>query len=227
MSATSTPLTPELTEYLRSSFSTEDDVLRRLNAEAAEAGIPAIHIASEQTACLQLLLRSISARTVVEVGSLAGYSTIVIARALPPDGTVIACEKDPRHAAFIRRKAAEAGLASVIEVVEGAALDTLPTHPILNTPIDDTPIDAVFIDADKPNYQNYYDLLVPHVRVGGFVIGDNALAWGQVHMADPENEPKNVRALRAFNDRMATDPRFLTTLIPLGDGMVVGLKVSA
>ncbi len=227
MSATSTPLTPELTEYLRSSFSTEDDVLRRLNAEAAEAGIPAIHIASEQTACLQLLLRSISARTVVEVGSLAGYSTIVIARALPPDGTVIACEKDPRHAAFIRRKAAEAGLASVIEVVEGAALDTLPTHPILNTPIDDTSIDAVFIDADKPNYQNYYDLLVPHVRVGGFVIGDNALAWGQVHMADPENEPKNVRALRAFNDRMATDPRFLTTLIPLGDGMVVGLKVSA
>lgn len=227
MSATSTPLTPELTEYLRSSFSTEDDFLGTLNAQAAEQGIPAIHIASEQTACLQLLLRSINARTVVEVGSLAGYSTIVIARALPPDGTVIACEKDPRHAAFIRRKAAEAGLASVIEVVEGAALDTLPTHPILNTPNDTTPIDAVFIDADKPNYQNYYEMLVPHVRVGGFVIGDNALAWGQVHMADPENEPKNVRALRAFNDRMATDPRFLTTLIPLGDGMVVGLKVSA
>lgn len=222
MSATSTPLTVELTNYLRASFSTEDDFLRTLNAQAAEQGIPAIHIAAEQTACLQLLLRSIGARTVVEVGSLAGYSTIVIARALPPDGTVIACEKDPRHADFIRRKAAEAGLASVIEVLEGAALDTLPTHPIL-----DTPIDAVFIDADKPNYQNYYDLLVPHVRVGGLVIGDNALAWGQVHMANPENEPKNVRALRAFNDRMSSDPRFLTTLIPLGDGMVVGLKVSA
>ena len=225
MSVTSTPLTPELTDYLRSSFSTEDDFLRDLNSQAAASGIPDIHIASEQTACLQLLLRSINARTVVEVGSLAGYSTIILARALPPDGIVVACEKDPRHAAFIREKAAEAGLGSVIDVLQGAALDTLPSHALLTQ--SEPSIDVVFIDADKPNYQNYYDLLVPHVRVGGFVIGDNALAWGQVHMADPENEPKNVRAIRAFNDRMSSDPRFLTTLIPLGDGMVVGLKVSA
>lgn len=225
MSVTSTPLTPELTAYLRSSFSTEDEFLRDLNSQAAASGIPDIHIASEQTACLQLLLRSINARTIVEVGSLAGYSTIVLARAVPPDGIVVACEKDPRHAAFIRTKAAEAGLGSVIEVLQGAALDTLPSHTLLTQ--SEPSIDVVFIDADKPNYQNYYDLLVPHVRVGGFVIGDNALAWGQVHMADPENEPKNVRALRAFNDRMSSDPRFLTTLIPLGDGMVVGLKVSA
>lgn len=224
MSATSTPLTPELTAYLRSQFSVEDEFLRTLNHEAAEAGIPAIHIASEQTAFLQMLLRSIQARTVVEVGSLAGYSTIVIARALAANGCVVACEKDPRHAAFIRRKVHEAGLDNVIDVLEGAALETLPGHALL-TP-GTANIDVVFIDADKPNYQNYYDLLVPHLRVGGYMIGDNALAWGEVHLPNPDHEPKNVRALRAFNDRMVADPRFITSLVPLGDGMVIGLKVA-
>ena len=219
MSTSSTPLTPELNAYLTEAFSAEDDFLRTLNKEAEEAGIPAISIAPEQTAFLQVLLRAINARTVLEIGSLAGYSAIAMARALPEDGTLYACEFNPKHAAFIRTKVEQAGLDKVIEVVEGAALDTVPG--ILEKSAD---IDVVFIDADKQNYPNYFDLVYPRVRKGGLIIGDNSLAWGNVHMADPENEPDNVKALRAFNDLLQTHPGIQSTLVPLGDGMVIGLK---
>ena len=224
MSTMSTPLTQELNDYLRDSFSVEDDFLRTLNREAEEAGIPAISIAPEQTAFLQILLRSINARTVVEVGSLAGYSAIVMARALPADGTLIACEKEPKHADFIRRKVEEAGLSHIVTVLEGAAVDTLADHALLAE--DSQKIDLVFIDADKPNYPRYFDMLYPHVRAGGYIVGDNALAWGQVHMPDPDSEPNNVKALRAFNDLLVSHAGLQSTLVPLGDGMVIGLKVA-
>ena len=224
MSTMSTPLTQELNDYLRSNFSAEDDFLRTLNKEAVAIGIPSISIAPEQTSFLQILLKSINARTVVEVGSLAGYSAIAMARALPSDGELVACELVPEHAAFIRRKAREAGLDSVISVLEGEATTTLPQHHLLADGMQT--IDLVFIDADKPNYQRYLDLLYPHVRVGGLIIGDNALAWGQVHMAEPTSETDNVKALAAFNHAMATHSGLQSTLVPLGDGMVIGLKVA-
>jgi len=224
MSTMSTPLTQELNDYLRSQFSAEDDFLRSLNAEATAAGIPAINIAPEQTAFLQILLRAIGARTVVEVGSLAGYSAIVMARALPDGARLVACEYNPMHADFIRRKVVEAGLDHVIEVLEGAAVDTLSTHPLLADGSQE--IDVVFIDADKPNYSRYFEMVYPHVRPGGLIIGDNALAWGQVHMPNPDSEPNNVKALRAFNDLMVAHPGLQTTLVPLGDGMVIGLKLA-
>ncbi len=220
MSTTSTFLTPELNAYVQQHFSAEDDFLRTLNAEAEAEGIPAISIAPEQTSFLQMLLKSINAKTVVEVGSLAGYSAIAMARALPPNGKLYACEYEPSHAEFIRRKVGEAGLQSVISVLEGPALDTLPSI------LEGNPsIDMVFIDADKPNYANYLELLYPYVRVGGYIIGDNALAFGMAHQAEPESEPDNVKALRAFNVLMSTHPGLQTSLVPLGDGMVIGLKL--
>ncbi|MBK7032979.1 MAG: hypothetical protein IPH49_06915 [Ignavibacteria bacterium] len=91
----------------------------------------------------------------------------------------------------------------------------------------DIVLDAVFIDADKPKYSAYLDLVLPRLRLGGLVIGDNALAWGEVaRSATTTFEPHNVQALDAFNTRMSTHPQLLSTLVPLGDGMVVGIKIS-
>jgi len=226
MSTHSTFLTPDLNDYLVRYFSAEDDFLRQLNTEAEAEGIPPISIAPEQTAFLQVLIKATNARTIVEVGSLAGYSAIAMARALPPDGTLIACEVSPKHCDFIRRKVHEAGLDGVIQVAEGPALHTLPDMISEQSP-DGVPfIDVVFIDADKQNYRRYLDMLYPYVRTGGLIIGDNALAWGHVHEGRPDFEPDNVSALRAFNDVMSSHPGLQSTLVPLGDGMVIGLKTA-
>lgn len=220
MATSSTVLTEDLNSYVVEHFSAEDDFLRTLVAESRAAGIPPISIAPEQTAFLQVLLRGIGAKRVLEIGSLAGYSAIAMARALPPDGELLACEIDPAFAAFIERKAHEAGLGGVIRVLQGPALLSIAT---LNQ---EHKLDAVFIDADKVNYSRYLDMVLPMVRVGGLIIGDNALAWGHVAESEPEFEPQNVIAIREFNERMSTHPQLQSALVPLGDGMVIGIKLS-
>lgn len=219
MATSSTVLTEELNKYVVEHFSAEDDFLRDLVTDSLAAGIPPISIAPEQTAFLQILLRGIGARRVLEIGSLAGYSAIAMARALPADGELIACEIEPAYAAFIERKAHEAGLAGVIRVLQGPAILSIAT-------LEQEPrLDAVFIDADKINYSRYLDLVLPMLRVGGFIIGDNALAWGHVADAEPDFEPHNVIAIREFNDRMSSHPQLQSALVPLGDGMVIGIKL--
>jgi len=221
MSTHSTFLTPALNDYLTANFSAEDAFLRTLLDQAEERGIPAISIAPEQTAFLQVLLRGIGARRVLEIGSLAGYSAITMARALPADGEMICLELNPDWSDFIRRKAREAGLDNVIDVVTGPAVDTLTTGTI------EGPFDAIFIDADKVNYSRYFDLALPLLRTGGLIIGDNALAWGEIANTDTTFEPQNVKAIRAFNERISTHPGLQSTLVPLGDGMVIGIKREA
>lgn len=219
MSTHSTFLTPELNDYLARLFSAEDNDLRRLQELAAEAKIPAISIAPEQTSFLQLMISVTGARRVLEIGSLAGYSALTMAKALPQDGQLLACEIDERFADFIEARAREAGLDHIINVCRGPALTTIASF----TPEDQ--FDVVFIDADKPNYVRYLEAVLPHVRLGGVVIGDNCLAWGHVHEAQPDYEPSNVTAIAAFNDRMSTHPALRSTLVPLGDGMTVGVKI--
>lgn len=218
MSTHSTFLTPELNDYVSRMFNAEDAFLRQLLADAEAAGIPPISIAPEQTSFLQVLLRAIGARRVLEIGSLAGYSAIAMARALPPDGSVVCCELQAEWAEFIRRKAHEAGLGSVITVVTGAALDTIRAMDASEQ------FDAVFIDADKPNYVHYVDAVLPHLRVGGLIIGDNALAWGEVANEHSTFEPENVAGIRDFNRHMVGHPQLQCTLVPLGDGMTIGIK---
>lgn len=223
MATRSTYLTDELNDYITSRFSSESDDLRALNAEAIAAGIPAISISPEQTSFLQIMIRAIGARTILEIGSLAGYSAIVMARALPSDGTVYACEYEPSHASFIRDKTHELGLDSMIKVLEGPALTTIAELFESST----TMFDMVFIDADKVNYSAYFDLVLPRLRIGGLIIGDNALAWGEVaRSATTTFEPHNVKALDAFNTCMSSHPQLQSTLVPLGDGMVVGIKIA-
>ncbi len=211
----STPVTPELIAYIGRYFSAEDEFLEALRREALAAGFPEIWIAPEQGAFLQVLLRAMQARFVLEIGTLAGYSAIMMARALPEDGHLITLERDPERAAFARRAIERAGLQRKITVHCADARQWLRDfHPPM-------PLDFVFIDADKPSYGFYLDLCLPLLRIGGIMCADNALAWGDI--ASESSDP-DVQALQDFNRRMATHPQLQCCLVPLGDGMLLGLR---
>ncbi|MFM8568937.1 MAG: O-methyltransferase [Candidatus Kapaibacterium sp.] len=214
-----TTVTPEIAEYLSHHFNAEDEFLRELRARALECDIPAINISASQGAFLQVLLRTMNARTVIEVGSLAGYSAIMMARALPPDGVVHCLELNEDYCDFIRRMAVGAGMAEKIVVHAGPALETLQADVLPGS------VDFVFIDADKPNYAAYYDAAFARVRAGGVICADNTLAWGEIARPDTEFEPHNVRALQAYNAKVSTDARVQSSLVPLGDGMTLSVKL--
>ncbi len=213
-----TAVTPAIAEYLTTLFSAEDNFLKGLRQEALEQDIPEIHISSEQGAFLQLILRAMNARTIVEIGSLAGYSAMIMARALPEGGVIHCLELNLDYCDFIRRKAHQAGLQDRVQVHCGAALDVIPTLKL------EQGVDFVFIDADKPNYLNYFNAMLPLVREGGIICADNTLAWGEIANPETEFEPHNVRALQEYNRVVASHPDVQCSLVPLGDGMTLALK---
>ena len=218
MATSITPVSLQIAEYLSNNFSAEDDFLSSLRKEAMAADIPAINISGEQGAFLQVLLLAMNAKYVLEIGSLAGYSAILMARALPSDGKVFCIEYNADYCDFIKRKAQQAGLSNVIEVHHGKGLDVLQTLLL------EHPLDFVFIDADKPNYTNYLHAALPLLRAGGVVCGDNTLAWGEIANDTTNHEPANVHALQQFNQAMRNHPQLKSTLVPLGDGMTMGVK---
>jgi len=218
MSARSTQITDEIYGYLLENFSGEDDFLKQLNEEASAEGFPPIHISPDQSRFLSFFLRSIGAKNVLEIGSLAGYSAISMARALPSDARLIALEKFRKNVEFIEKKVNEAGLSEVIEVVEGDARDFLKNF------MPSEPLDFVFIDADKRSYKHYVEKVTPLLRVGGIICADNALAFGHLVSEAPESEKKNVQAIREFNRFMATHPQYEVTLVTMGDGMLMAVK---
>ncbi len=209
-----TPITESLYQYILADFVEEDDFLRGLPAAAESRGVPQIHIAPEQGKFLQMLMKMIGARRVLEVGSLFGYSTIWMARALPADGRLVTVELNPLHAQVTRENAARAGLAERIDVRQGDGRVVLPQLAA------EAPFDMAFIDADKAGYVDYVDQALKLVRKGGLIIGDNASAEGAVW--DP-NGSDFARTIRAYNDRVARDPRLFSLLIPIADGMLVSV----
>lgn len=212
------PITEELFDYIVENFSPEDDLLRSLPADAAKQGVPMIHISPEQGKFLQVLMKAVNARRVIEIGSLFGYSTIWLARALPADGRLITVELSPLHAQVTRHNVERAGLAGKVEVRQGPAADLLAQMA------PGEPFDLAFIDADKPGYVTYLDHLLKLVRPGGIIIGDNASAAGNVwKKSPPPDEADFVKAIHAFNHRMATDPRLTSLLVPISDGMCIGV----
>ena len=215
------PITEELFDYIVEHFAEEDDLLRRMPADAALQGVPMIHISPEQGKYLQVLMKSTSAKNVIEVGSLFGYSTIWMARALPADGKLITLELSPLHAEVTRRNVERAGLASKVEVRQGPANELLATLRESG----EGPFDFAFIDADKPGYVAYLDHLLKLIRPGGVIVGDNASAAGNVwkwknHAYSTDDY---IKAIHAFNHRMATEPRLTSVLVPISDGMCVGV----
>jgi len=201
-------------EYITRLFGIEDELLVSLREEADRTGLPPIAISADEGRLLQVLLTSISARRVLEVGTLGGYSAIWIARALPPDGTVVSIEIDPMHADFAGRYFQRAGLSDRIEIRLGKALEVLPA-------LDGQTFDAMFIDADKEPLPTYFEWGLRLVRPGGLIVADNALWGGRVF--DAESDDEKTRAVREFNRRMANDPRVLGIIVPTHDGVAVAV----
>ena len=201
-------------EYLCALFAREDETLLALREEADRTGLPPIAISPDAGRLLQVLLRAIGARRVLEVGTLGGYSAIWMARALPPDGRLVTVEADAGHAAFARRYLARAGVADRVEVREGRALDVLPA-------LDGERFDAVFLDADKEPLPTYFDWALRLLRPGGLVIADNALWGGRV--LDPAENDAKTQGVREFNRRLATDPRVTGIVVPTHDGVAIGV----
>ncbi len=177
-----------------------------LEATAA-AGMPPINVAPNQGRLLHILALTLGARAILEVGTLGGYSTIWLARALPPGGRLITLEYDPRHAAVARANIARAGLSDVVEVRVGAALDTLP-QLAAEAP---APFDLIFIDADKVNTPAYFAWALRLARRGSLIIVDNVVRDGAV--VDAGSADQSVRGIRAFLEEAAAEPRVTVTAI--------------
>jgi caffeoyl-CoA O-methyltransferase len=201
-------------DYIAGLFAREDDVLRAIREESDRSGLPPIAVPAETGRFLQVLLAAISARRVLEVGTLGGYSAICMARAMGAEGRVLSLEIDQGHAGFARRHIARAGLEENIEVRVGPALAILPA-------LDGERFDAVFLDADKEPLPTYLEWALRLVRPGGLIIADNALRGGRV-IDDAETDP-GTTGVREFNRRLAADPRLTGIVVPIGDGVAVGV----
>jgi predicted O-methyltransferase YrrM len=215
MSSESTTVTPEHFAYLAARTVTEDEILAQLKRDAHAAGIPPIWISPEQASLMQILLKLVGAREVVEVGTLAGYSALAMARALPPGGRVRTIEIDPERADFARRHLEASYVAGKVEVLLGAGADVLAGLP-------DGGVDATFLDADKASYPVYLEHSLRLVRPGGLIMVDNAFAFGQLFDATPTDG--EVAAVRAFNDVMAACADVHAMIVPVGDGLWVGVR---
>jgi predicted O-methyltransferase YrrM len=212
MSDVSTLIGSEHFRYIAEHTAREDALLGQLKEAARAEGIPPIWIAPEQASFMQILLRLAKAREVVEVGTLAGYSAIVMARALPDGGRVRTIEIEPKHADFAKRWIARSDVSGRVEVHLGAGMDVLPgfaTHSA----------DAAFLDADKGSYPRYLDECLRIVRPGGLIMADNAFAFGQLLSDAPSD--REVPAVRAFNEIMAKKAGMQGIIVPLGDGLWV------
>lgn len=215
MSTTSEPISAELLAYLAAHTTQEDELLQALKSAAPEAGLPAIWISPEQGSLMQILVRLVGARHVVEVGTLGGYSAIWMARGLAPGGKLVTIEIDPKHAEFARGWIERADLGETIEVRQGAGSEVLPT-------LASGASDAIFIDADKQGYAGYLREALRILRPGGLVMVDNAFAFGCV--LDGDEQSPDVAAVRAFNDELAANAGVDGIIVPVGDGCWVGVK---
>ena len=199
-----------------------DPALEAALQDSAAAGLPPISVSPSQGKLLYLLARVQGARRILEIGTLGGYSTIWMGRALPSDGRLVSLEADPRHAEVARANIARAGLDRVVEVRVGKALDTLP----ILAGERGGPFDLVFIDADKEGYPDYLDWALRLTARGSLIVADNVVRDGLV--INPASTDPRVRGARRFNELLAADPRMTATIIQtVGskgyDGLAIGL----
>jgi predicted O-methyltransferase YrrM len=190
-------------DYVNETVVRPDPDLDSALASTAAAGMPAIAVSAPQGKLLQLLARMISARRILEIGTLGGYSTIWLARALPADGEVVSLEVDPHHASVALANLERAGVASLVDIRVGAALDTLPALR--------GPFDLTFIDADKVNIPAYFSYAVDLGRPGGLIVVDNVVRNGA--LADASSEDPSVAGVRRLHEMLATDERVSATTI--------------
>ena len=222
MSRSHTILTDELSAYLRDVSLRDSDVLRRLREETAQSfdeNIASMQISAEQGQFLAMLVRLIEARKTLEVGVFTGYSSLSVAMALPKDGKVIACDVSDQFTSIARRYWKEAGVDHKVDLRLGPALETLDA---LIAGGEAGTFDFAFIDADKANYENYYERALRLLRSGGLIAVDNVLWHGRV--VDPQVNDPDTQAIRRFNARLHTDDRIDLSMLPVGDGLTLARK---
>jgi predicted O-methyltransferase YrrM len=193
--------------YITGLLHAPDPVLDAALADSEAAGLPSIAVTPPQGKLLTLLALGVKARNILEIGTLGGYSTICLARALPPGGRLITLEYEPKHAAVARANIARAGLADAVEVRVGRAQDTLPKLAAEGR----GPFDMIFIDADKPGYPEYLALAVKLSRRGTLIIADNVVRDGEV--IDPNSDDAMVQGIRRFYEALAAESRVSATTI--------------
>jgi len=212
-------LTDDLYDYLISISGPQPDILRRLREETQQLPNALMQISFEQGQFMALLTRLLRARKTLEIGVFTGYSALVVAQALPDDGRLIACDVNEEWTAIARRYWEEANVAHKIDLRLAPALETLDS--LLAEGQTET-FDFVFIDADKPNYDAYYERALRLLRPGGLIAFDNTLWSGKV--ADPTAQDESTQALRALNAKLHRDNRIFLSVLPLGDGLTLALK---
>ncbi len=193
--------------YFEERMALSDPVLDAALEDSRAAGLPNIQVSPAQGKLLQLLARALRARTVLEVGTLGGYSAIWLARALPPDGRLVSLELSPVHAAVARRNLERAGVSDRVAIRVGPAIETFPT--LLREKFG--PFDLAFIDADKPSTADYFEWALRLARPGSVIVVDNVVRNGAV--SDPTSRDPNVLGIRRFFDRLAREPRANATAI--------------
>lgn len=215
----------QVDDYLVERLTPSDDALDEALATSAAAGLPAINVTPTQGKLLHLLARILGAERILELGTLGGYSTIWLARALPADGELLTLEIDPAHAAVARHNVDRAGLGDRVSVVLGPASQTLAALAADRA----VAFDLIFIDADKANIDAYFDASLRLSRVGTVIVVDNVIRKGEV--IDGNSHDENVRGVRRLMDRLANEPRVSSTALQtVGskgyDGFVLALVVS-
>jgi len=213
-------LSDALHAYLVEHSVREPEILRRLRAETAQDSMSMMQISPEQGQFMQMLVRLMDARQCLEIGVFTGYSSLAIALALPMDGRIAACDVSEKWTAIACKYWKEAGVDHKIELHLAPALETLDKFIASGQT---GRFDFVFIDADKVNYMNYYERALVLARTGGLIAIDNTLWGGQV--VDMASQSEDTQAIRRLNEKLRLDSRVQISLLPIGDGLTLALKL--
>ena len=210
---------PPIADYALDHTSGPDAVQVELQQVTAErtGRAAGMQIGDDQAVLLEILARATGARRAVEIGTFTGYSSLALARGIGPDGRLLCLDISEEWTAIAREHWDKAGVADRIELRIGPALDALAELPLYEY------FDLAFVDADKSGYGAYYDELLPRMRTGGLLMFDNTL-WGGAVLDDKDDSDDTV-AIRALNDRIASDPKVRVVLLPIGDGLTIAQRV--
>jgi predicted O-methyltransferase YrrM len=201
------PIWAQVDDYFCNLLAPGDDELEAAVRANKQAGLPQIDVTRLQGKFLEFLVRISGARCILEIGTLGGYSTIWLARALPGDGRVVTLELDPHHAEVARANLEIAGVLDSVDLIVGPAIETLPT--LRNSAV--APFDLIFIDADKQSYPEYLRWALKLSRPGTVIVADNVVRQGMV--VDPDCEDPNVQGVRRFTELAAAEPRLSATVL--------------
>jgi predicted O-methyltransferase YrrM len=214
------PIFRKVDDFIEALYTQQDSALAQAIRDSDAAGLPEIHVSPNEGKILHMLAKISGAKRILEIGLLGGYSTIWLARALPPDGQIVSLELSERHAQVARKNLERAGVLARCEIRVGPALEQLAQLRAEKV----APFDFIFIDADKNNYPAYFDEAMWLVHSGSVIVGDNVIRNGRI--LDDAGTDADLRGLQVFNRKMAEDPRLDSIAIPLIRSKLDGIAIA-